>query len=192
MASADGNTASREMMIRHEHRDTEVACRLDSLDARDAVVDGHDQRGLPRRSQGDDFRRQPIAEPEAVRHQIVHMREFQPTQRHAPPRRCWSRRPHRNRRRRAHGRLRWSRNSAAAASTPGSDPIGSRRSSDRSRSSSSDDAACRVNPPQHRMHARAQLGRRRNRPAPDLTEFHRTPTKAAVGAKTVDWGPSRR
>ena len=56
----------RQMMIGDEHVDPAGRGRCDTLHARDAVVDGHDQPRLAPRRDRDDLRGQPVAELEAV------------------------------------------------------------------------------------------------------------------------------
>ncbi len=63
------------MMIRDQHLDAAFARRGDAADARDAVVDGDDERRRALRGQPHDLGRQAITELEAIGHQEVHRRE---------------------------------------------------------------------------------------------------------------------
>ena len=62
----------RQVMIGDQHLDAECGRRRDAVVARDAVVDGHDEA---RRERGcgliDDFRREPVAVLEAIRHEEI-------------------------------------------------------------------------------------------------------------------------
>ena len=55
-------------MVGHEHVDPARGRGRDPLDARDSVVDGHEQVRRALRGERDDFRRQAVAELEAVGH----------------------------------------------------------------------------------------------------------------------------
>ena len=63
------------MVIRDQHLDAARTRRGDSGIARDAVVDGDDQRRPPFRGEPDDLGREPVAELETVGHQEIHRRE---------------------------------------------------------------------------------------------------------------------
>ena len=58
-------------MVGDHHVDPPGLRGGNALDAGDAVVDGDDQRRLPLRCEGDNFRRQAVTEFEPVRHQEV-------------------------------------------------------------------------------------------------------------------------
>ena len=61
----------RQVVVGDQRRDAVFAGAVDALDAGDAVVDGDDQVGRLLRGDVDDFRRQPVAELEAVGQQEV-------------------------------------------------------------------------------------------------------------------------
>jgi len=71
---------ARQVMIGHEHRNAQGARCLHSLDARHAVVDGDDQRGLARRRQRNDFLCQAITEAKSIGDQKIHMAKLHRTQ----------------------------------------------------------------------------------------------------------------
>ena len=62
------------MVVGDQRRDAKLVCARHAFDAGDAVVDGHDQVGLHLCREVDEFRRQAVAELEAVRHQVLHLR----------------------------------------------------------------------------------------------------------------------
>ena len=67
-------------MIGDEQGDAERFGGRGAREARDAVVDGHQQAGCSRRRQGHDFRSQAVAEAKSIGHQKIDMREFERTQ----------------------------------------------------------------------------------------------------------------
>ncbi len=70
-----GQRRSGQMVIRDQHLDAARTRRGDSGNARDAVVDGDDERRPPFRGEPDDLWREPVAELETVGHQEIHGRE---------------------------------------------------------------------------------------------------------------------
>ncbi len=68
-------------MIGDEHVDAGGARRGDPSVAGNAIVDRHDQRRAAHSGQGDDLRRQAVAELEAVRDQKIHRRKTPAAQR---------------------------------------------------------------------------------------------------------------
>ena len=71
MQSASGKRFRRQVVVGDQRRDAELAGAIDALDAGDAVVDGDDQVGRLLRGEVDDFRRQAVAELEAVGQQEI-------------------------------------------------------------------------------------------------------------------------
>ena len=67
------------MVIRHQYRYSQIACRLHPGDAGHAVVDGHDQGGLARCRQRHDFRGEPVTETESIGHEKIDMCEVHGT-----------------------------------------------------------------------------------------------------------------
>ena len=78
-----GQLRSRQVMIGDQHLDTACARRDDTVDARDAVVDGDDHRRLALCGERDDLRREPVAELEAVGHEVIDARAHRPQAPHA-------------------------------------------------------------------------------------------------------------
>ena len=66
-----GQGFGRQVVVGDQRRDAVFAGAVDALDAGDAVVDGDDQVGRLLRGDVDDFRRQPVAELEAVGQQEI-------------------------------------------------------------------------------------------------------------------------
>jgi hypothetical protein len=61
-------------MIGDERRDAEAPRARDAFDAGDAVVHGDDEIRLSLRGELDQLRRKAVAEPEAVGHEVIHLR----------------------------------------------------------------------------------------------------------------------
>ena len=62
-------------MVRHKHRYAQPVRLLDAREARNAIVDRDQQPGGIVGGHTHDFRTQPVAELEAIRHEIVDVRE---------------------------------------------------------------------------------------------------------------------
>ena len=71
MQSASGKRRRRQVMVGDQRRDAQFAGAGDALQAGDAVIDGDDQVGRLFGGQFDDFRRQAVAELEAVGNQEI-------------------------------------------------------------------------------------------------------------------------
>jgi hypothetical protein len=66
-----GHLAAGQVMIRNQHRHAQPVRLFYARETRDTVVDGDQQGGRTFGCDADDFRRQSVAELEAVRHKIA-------------------------------------------------------------------------------------------------------------------------
>ena len=73
-AQGVGQLVAGQVMIGDEHRNAERLRFRDAFDRCDAVVDGDDEVRLALGSQPDDFRSEPVAVFETIRHEVVDVR----------------------------------------------------------------------------------------------------------------------
>ena len=71
---------ARQVMVRHDHVHAGVLRQRHAGHARDAIIDGDDDRWRPRHGDGGEFRRQAVAMLEAIRHEVIHAARAQGAQ----------------------------------------------------------------------------------------------------------------